>query len=101
MPTEADTCRQFVVPKLQAAGWETDVHPVYTYSLRQGIADGFLAHYRVHGIVTRRDATGWRPSKGELDRNVRPVQDDESLGSLLKSACENLRKDKGLNGGQI
>lgn len=77
MPTEADTCRQFVVPKLQAAGWETDVHPVYTYSLRQGIADGFLAHYRVHGIVTRWDATGWRRSKDELGRYGRPIPDEE------------------------
>ena len=42
--------------------------PVYTYSLRQGIDDGFLAPYRVHRIVTTYDALGWRPSKGELDR---------------------------------
>jgi type I restriction enzyme R subunit len=27
-PTEADTCRQFVVPKLQAAGWESDPHSI-------------------------------------------------------------------------
>jgi type I site-specific restriction endonuclease len=27
-PTEADTCRQYVVPKLQAAGWDSDPHPV-------------------------------------------------------------------------
>ncbi|MFC1967459.1 EcoAI/FtnUII family type I restriction enzme subunit R, partial [Chloroflexota bacterium] len=43
-------------------------NPVYTYSLRQGIDDGFLAPYRVHRIVTDVDATGWRPSKDELDR---------------------------------
>src|SRR6185369_3375693 len=28
MPTEADTCRRFVVPQLQAAGWETDPHSI-------------------------------------------------------------------------
>ena len=28
MPTEADTCRKFVVPKLQAAGWDTDPHSI-------------------------------------------------------------------------
>ena len=28
MPTEADTCRLFVVPKLQAAGWENDPHSI-------------------------------------------------------------------------
>ena len=36
--------------------------PVYTYSLRQGIDDGFLAPYRVHRIITTFDAAGWRPS---------------------------------------
>jgi type I site-specific restriction endonuclease len=136
MPTEADTCRKFVVPKLQASGWETEPHSIpeqrpitdgrivprgkgyirrppkrvdyllrytpdfpiavveakregkygtdglqqskgFTYSLRQGIADGFLAPYRVHRIVTRWDATGWRPSKDELDRYGRPIPDEE------------------------
>ena len=43
-------------------------NPIYTYSLRQGIDDGFLAPYRVHRVVTHWDAAGWRPSKGELDR---------------------------------
>lgn len=51
--------------------------PLYTYSLAQGIADGFLAPYRVHRVVTDYDATGWRPSKGELDRFGREVPDDE------------------------
>ena len=51
--------------------------PVYTYSLRQGIDDGFLAPYRVHRIVSTVDATGWRPSKGELDRYGRPIPDEE------------------------
>ena len=51
--------------------------PVYTYSLRQGIEDGFLAPYRVHRIVSDVDATGWRPSKDELDRYGRPIPDEE------------------------
>lgn len=51
--------------------------PVYTYSLRQGIEDGFLAPYRVHRIVADVDATGWRPSKDELDRFGRPIPDEE------------------------
>jgi type I restriction enzyme R subunit len=51
--------------------------PVYTYSLRQGIDDGFLAPYRVHRIVTDVDATGWRPSKDELDRYGRQIPDEE------------------------
>jgi len=52
-------------------------NPVYTYSLRQGIEDGFLAPYRVHRIVTTADATGWRPARGELDRHGREIPDAE------------------------
>ena len=52
-------------------------NPVYTYSLRQGIEDGFLAPYRVHRVITMVDAAGWRPSKDELDRYGRPIPDDE------------------------
>ena len=51
--------------------------PLYTYSLAQGIADGFLAPYRVHRIVTDFDAAGWRPTVGELDRYGRAVPDEE------------------------
>ncbi|MGA2260646.1 MAG: DEAD/DEAH box helicase family protein [Acidobacteriota bacterium] len=50
-------------------------NPLYTYSLRQGIDDGFLAPYKVHRIVTTADAAGWRPSKGELDRYGREIPD--------------------------
>lgn len=50
---------------------------LYTYSLAQGIADGFLAPYRVHRIVTDLDAVGWRPTAGELDRYGRAVPDEE------------------------
>lgn len=52
-------------------------NPVYTYSLRQGIEDGFLAPYRVHRVITSVDAAGWRPSKDELDRFGREVPDEE------------------------
>ncbi|TAM57624.1 MAG: DEAD/DEAH box helicase [Rhodanobacter sp.] len=52
-------------------------NPVYTYNLRQGIEDGFLAPYRVHRVITTADAAGWRPNKDELDRYGRPIPDDE------------------------
>src|SRR5690606_24049590 len=52
-------------------------NPVYTYSLRQGIEDGFLAPYRVHRVITTVDATGWRPSRDEVDRYGREVPDEE------------------------
>jgi type I restriction enzyme R subunit len=48
-------------------------NPIYTYSLKQGIEDGFLAPYKVHRVVSSVDATGWRPSKGELDRFGREI----------------------------
>ncbi|GAB62268.1 MAG: DEAD/DEAH box helicase [Candidatus Jettenia sp.] len=50
-------------------------NPVYIYSLRQGIEDGFLAPYRVHRIVPNVDATGWRPTRGELDKYGREIPD--------------------------
>lgn len=52
-------------------------NPIYEYSLRQGIEDGFLAPYRVHRVITQWDAAGWRPSKDELDRYGRSIPDDE------------------------
>jgi type I restriction enzyme, R subunit len=52
-------------------------NPVYIYSLRQGIEDGFLAPYRVHRIITEWDAVGWRPSQGDMDRYGRDIPDNE------------------------
>ncbi len=49
--------------------------PVYTYSLRQGIADGFLAPYKVVKITLDIDAEGWRPPAGYLDKDGNPVED--------------------------
>jgi len=52
-------------------------NPIYQYSLRQGIDDGFLAPYRVHRVITDYDAAGWRPGKGDLDRYGREIPDEE------------------------
>jgi type I restriction enzyme, R subunit len=52
-------------------------NPIYTYSLKTGIEDGFLAPYRVHRVVTTVDAAGWRPSKGDMDRYGREIPDQE------------------------
>ena len=49
--------------------------PVYTYSLRQGIDDGFLAPYKVVRIDFDRDLQGWRPPKGMLDKYGEPIED--------------------------
>ena len=42
--------------------------PIYTYSLKQGIEDGFLAPYKVIRVVTDVDALGYTPEKGKLDK---------------------------------
>jgi type I restriction enzyme R subunit len=49
--------------------------PIYTYSLKQGIDDGFLAPYKVVKITLDIDAEGWRPPKGFLDKKGKPVED--------------------------
>jgi len=41
--------------------------PVYTYSLKQGIEDGFLAPYKVIRVNLDKDVDGWRPYEGQLD----------------------------------
>ena len=46
--------------------------PVYSYSLRQGISDGFLAPYKVH---IDRDVEGYRPEQGQRDRDGIEVDD--------------------------
>jgi type I restriction enzyme, R subunit len=43
--------------------------PVFTYSLRQGIQDGFLAPYKVVKVHIDRDVQGYRPERGQLDRD--------------------------------
>ncbi len=49
--------------------------PIYTYSLRQGIDDGFLAPYKVVRIDLDRDLTGWRPDKGMIDKYGNEIED--------------------------
>lgn len=48
--------------------------PVYTYSLKQGIDDGFLAPYKVVRITTSID-DGWRPTAGLLDKYGNEIKD--------------------------
>ena len=49
--------------------------PIYTYSLKQGIDDGFLAPYCVVRIDIDKDVTGWRPPKGMLDKYGNEIED--------------------------
>lgn len=49
--------------------------PVFTYSLRQGISDGFLAPYKVIKVHIDRDVEGYRPELGQLDRDGNEIED--------------------------
>jgi type I restriction enzyme R subunit len=49
--------------------------PVYSYSLKEGIEDGFLAPYKVIRVDLDVDVQGWRPSKGMVDKNGEIIQD--------------------------
>ena len=49
--------------------------PIYIYSLKQGIDDGFLAPYKVVRIDLDKDLMGWRPSKGMVDKYGYEVED--------------------------
>jgi type I restriction enzyme R subunit len=49
--------------------------PVFSYSLKQGIRDGFLAPYKVVKVHIDRDVAGYRPEKGQLDREGEEVED--------------------------
>ncbi len=68
---------------LTATPKETDVvsnieyfgDPIYTYSLKQGIDDGFLAPYRVIRVGINVDLEGWRPEQGKTDKDGNPVED--------------------------
>jgi len=50
---------------------------VYTYSLKQGIDDGFLAPYKVIRIGLDKDLEGWRPYKGQVDIYGHEIEDRE------------------------
>jgi type I restriction enzyme R subunit len=49
--------------------------PVYTYSLKEGIEDGFLAPYKVVRVDINVDLQGWRPTKGQLDKQGNEIVD--------------------------
>ena len=49
--------------------------PLYTYSLKQGINDGFLAPYKVVKVTLDVDAEGWRPPRGFKDKDGKIVED--------------------------
>ena len=73
--------------------------PVYTYSLKQGIEDGFLAPFRVRHVKTTADAQGWQPAPGQTDRHGNKIPEklyntedfDKTL--VLRPRTEAIAKD--------
>lgn len=49
--------------------------PIYTYTLKQGIEDGFLAPYKVIRVGLNTDLEGWRPDAGKKDKDGNEVED--------------------------
>ncbi|MEQ9106322.1 MAG: DEAD/DEAH box helicase family protein [Limnobacter sp.] len=80
--------------------------PIYTYSLKQGIQDGFLAPYKVLRVGLNVDLEGWRPEAGKTDKSGQLVDDriynrkdydknlviDERTEAVANKITEYLRK---------
>jgi len=80
--------------------------PVYTYSLKEGINDGFLAPYKVLRVGLNVDLEGWRPEQGKKDKDGLLVDDriynrkdfdknlviDERTEAVAKKVTEFLKK---------
>lgn len=59
--------------KLGADNAEYFGEPIYTYTLKQGIEDGFLAPYQVVRVSLDKDVDGWEPEEGERDLNDKEI----------------------------
>ena len=80
--------------------------PIYTYTLKQGIEDGFLAPYKVIRVGLSTDLEGWRPEAGKKDTDGNEIEDriyntkdfdrnlviDERTKIVAKKVSEYLRK---------
>lgn len=72
--------------------------PVYTYSLRDGIEDGFLAPFKVINIKTN-IGEGWRPFKGQCDKNGNEIEDriytnsDFDYNIIIEDRTEEVAKE--------
>jgi type I restriction enzyme R subunit len=70
--------------------------PLYTYSLKQGIDDGFLAPYRVYRVVPDVDASGVQIDPGVLDRFGREIPPDLYGPRILSESCPCFRAPRPL-----
>lgn len=67
--------------------------PVYEYSLKQGIEDGYLAPYKVIRVAMDRDL-GWRPEAGQRDESGEEIEDREYNGTDMNRALVLRERDK-------
>lgn len=68
--------------------------PVYTYSLRQGIEDGYLAPYKVVRVDLDKDAFGWRPPEGMTDKLGNIIEDRVYIGADMNRRLVLERRDE-------
>ena len=68
--------------------------PVFSYSLKQGIRDGFLAPYKVVKVHIDRDVEGYRPERGQLDREGAEVEDRNLQHEGLRPDVGHRRPDE-------
>jgi type I restriction enzyme, R subunit len=83
-------------PKETADVSNTDYfgEPVYTYSLRQGIEDGFLAPYKVIRVDLDKDTFGWRPTEGMTDKLGNLIEDRVYTGADMNRKLVLERRDE-------
>jgi type I restriction enzyme R subunit len=94
-----DSATQFGLTATPKSDADVDTYgyfgrPLYSYSLAQGIQDGFLAPYRVRRVVLSPDAHGWRPEPGQLDRFGRDIPDDLYTTSDFERVVSLLHSDR-------
>ncbi len=68
--------------------------PAYTYSLRQGIEDGYLAPYKVVRVDLDKDAFGWRPTSGMTDKLGHVIEDRVYTGPDMNRKLVLERRDE-------
>jgi type I restriction enzyme R subunit len=68
--------------------------PIYTYSLKQGIEDGYLAPYKVIRVDLDKDAFGWRPTAGMTDKHGNVIEDRIYTGTDMNRRIVLERRDE-------
>ncbi|MCA0439872.1 MAG: DEAD/DEAH box helicase family protein [Proteobacteria bacterium] len=68
--------------------------PLYTYSLKQGIEDGYLAPYKVIRVDLDKDTFGWRPTEGMRDKHGNLIEDRIYTGADMNRKLVLERRDE-------